>query len=294
MTFTLSSLRNTKLCSDLAFITRQHSVLISPTSYLGEGGSGTLIKYKNFFGILTATHVIADQININAIYSPILKTSDPTYFLNALIPIKSIIHLETSEGIAALRKRNWAEGALDICLINLEKNVFDAVLNASGKQAVDLCIYKDKYNKDFEKYCSHNSINNWSWAIEGSPREEVTQGSQGILESRYDGMYLCGGSKDDVTYRTQPLTLVRQPFDKDADISCHELGPSADALPSKFSGISGGGMWQVSFYGENGEPKGIEEIFFAGLCVCETEKSLHCRGPESLYQIFIAYLETML
>ncbi len=168
-----------------------------------------------------------------------------------------------------------------------------AILYASGKQAVDLAFYKDKYSKDFEKYCSYDSNKNRSWAIEGSPREDAKQNSQDILESKYDGIYLFGGSKSGSTYRTQPLTLVKSPFDKEADVSFHDLGPSTDEIPSKFSGISGGGMWQVSFYGTNGLPEEIEEMFFSGVCVSETPESLHCRGPESLYRVFITYLDSI-
>lgn len=294
ITFSLSALRNTKLSNDLAAIVRQHSVLISPVANLLNGGSGTLVRYKNFFGILTATHVMAGHIKATGIYSPILRTPDPTYFFNEFIPIKKMIYLETPEGVIALTKKDWPEGALDICLIQLEKNVFDRVLDASGKKAVDLDCYKERYLNNFEKYGT-DSNQNWSWANEGSPRQDGIHNDKGVLESKFDGLYLSGGSKEGSTFRTHALTLVSPPFDKDADCICHDFGPSEDALPSRFGGMSGSGTWQVSFRGKNGIPEEIDEMFFAGVCVSETipQQTLYSRGPSSLYDIFIRYLDTL-
>jgi len=104
---------------------------------------------------------------------------------------------------------------------------------------------------------------------------------------------VCGGSKIG-TYKTDPLTLVQSPFDRDADRLQHDLGPTLDALPSKFGGISGAGMHQISFYGEEGTLKGIAETFFSGVCVAGIPgECLYSRGPSALYDIFIAYLDAL-
>lgn len=76
----LSDLRNTRLFNDLAAQLRMHSLLISPISFLGVGGSGTLVKYRNLCGILTATHVMAEYLDTREIFSPVIATEDPTFF----------------------------------------------------------------------------------------------------------------------------------------------------------------------------------------------------------------------
>jgi len=57
----------------------------------------------------------------------------------------------------------------------------------------------------------------------------------------------CGGAMEGATYKTDSLTFVRPPFDREADRGKHDLGPTTDQLPSTFGGISGGGMWQLRF-----------------------------------------------
>lgn len=294
MTFTLGSLRNTHVYTELANKCRSYSVLISLNPDLRQGGSGTLITYKKYCGILSATHVIAEQTNARNIFAPIQKTENPKIFLNDRISIKRLIFLETSVGIHALQQREWPEGALDICLIQLEQEEFLSVLYKSGKRSVDLSEHKTKYLNDFEKYCGLDRNHNWTWAVDGSPREDAIQNDCGILESRFDGLYLCGGSKDGSTYRTQLLTLVSAPFDRESDISVHDLGPTVDSIPSKFGGISGGGMWQVSFSG-NSVPEAINEMFFSGVCVAgKPQECLYARGPSALYDIFTNYLDIVL
>ena len=95
MTFALSALREQPVYLELAERCRAQSVLISHTPSLKEGGSGTFATYKNLCGIISATHVFADDVNTTMIYSPLQKTSNPTIFLNNPIWIKKIIYLET-------------------------------------------------------------------------------------------------------------------------------------------------------------------------------------------------------
>lgn len=293
MTFTLGGLRNSPLILELSERCRSHSILISPSPRLSDGGSGTLVKYKNLYGILGATHVISQHTNSSSIFSPILRTLDPTYFLNVEIPVKAFIYLETPDGIEALQGKNWPEGALDICLIQLDPLIFDFILQVSGKKAVDLQMHKTKYLKDFDKYCAEERCRDWIWAVDGAPRQGSTQDFQGVLISKFDGLYLCGGSKHGSTFKTQQLTLVSSPFDNSADLSCHDLGPTADLIPSQFGGISGGGMWQVSFSGSE-VPEAIDEMFFSGVCVAGiAQECLYARGPSSLYDIFTNYLDNL-
>lgn len=109
----------------------------------------------------------------------------------------------------------------------------------------------------------------------------------------FDGLYVCGASVKGETYKTQPLTLVLPPYDSYADLICHDLGTTSDLLSDKFDDISGGGMWQLAFSGMNGIPEKIDEMFFSGVCVSGIPgKCLYSRGPSTLYDIFLKYLDT--
>ena len=77
--------------------------MISPTSDLGQGGSGTLARYRDLCGIIGATHVLAKHIDAKTIYAPLQKTADPTVFLSIPISIKNTIYLETPDGIKELQ-----------------------------------------------------------------------------------------------------------------------------------------------------------------------------------------------
>lgn len=291
MTFALSALREQPVYLELAERCRAQSVLISHTPNLKEGGSGTFATYKNLCGILSATHVFANDINTTVIYSPLQKTNNPTIYLNIPIQIKKVIYLETTEGTKALQGEYSAEETLDICFIQLDPDLFNHLLEISGKKPVDLSKEQEKFSKNFEKYYYSDQNNIWSWAVDGAPREGAFHNNQGILESRFDGLYVCGGSMKGETYKTQPLTLVIPPYNSSADLICHDLGTTTDLLPDKFGGISGGGMWQVAFSGMDGIPEKIDEMFFSGVCVSGIPgKCLYSRGPSALYDVFLQYL----
>ena len=202
MTFALSALRGQTIYTELAERCRAQSILISSIPNLAGGGSGTFATYKNLCGIISATHVFADHIDAPMIFSPLQKTDNPTIFLNIPIKIKKIIYLETVEGIKALQGKYWAEETLDICFIQLDRDLFTHLLKISGKKAVDLSKEQEKFSKDFQKYYYSDQNNIWSWAVDGAPREGAFHNNQGILESRFDGLYVCGGSMKGETYKT--------------------------------------------------------------------------------------------
>ena len=77
--------------TELAEKCRAQSILISSVPNLAGGGSGTFATYKSLYGILSATHVFADDINTTIIYSPLEKTNNPTIYLN--IPIRVILNM---------------------------------------------------------------------------------------------------------------------------------------------------------------------------------------------------------
>ena len=294
MTFELGNLRGTPAYAELTARCRTYSILIAPSSDLRSGGSGTLVRYKHLCGILTGTHVIAACPNTHLIYSPLKKTEDSTVFLNVGVPLQRIIYLETIEGMnAILQNGRWRSETLDICLLQISLDTFNDILKMSGKQAVDLSNHREKYIARRDYYIATDPISPWSWAVDGSPRESATHDDNRILHSRFDGVYVCGGSKTG-TYKTDPLTLVKAPFDRDADRLQHDFGPTLDTIPDSFGGISGGGMWQVSFRGENQVPQAVDEMFFSGVCIAEVpQKCLYSRGPSSLYDIFTSHLDTL-
>lgn len=303
MSFALSALRGTKLFTELGSITRSHSLLVSSKADLSGHGSGTLIKYNNVYGILTATHVFADCIDTKVVFSPIEKTYDPTIFLCRPLPIKQIIHLETTKGLELLKGEKEPDGTLDICLLLMEELDFKKALEISSKSYVDLNLYKKRYEQNFEKYCIPDSARNWSYVIEGYP-DEGAHSNQNLINFPHDGTYLCGGAMEGATFKTRRLKLIQEPYNnEDADVSYHDFGPTIDKIPQRFGGISGGGMWMVSFSGQNNIPEKIDELFFAGICVSEELKNpiglksevirLVCKGPDSLYRIFTSFLETL-
>lgn len=286
----LGSLRGTPVYDELIKNLRQFSLLISPDSYLDRGGSGILVKYKGRVGILTATHVMVDNLDSKKIFSPFIATDDPTFFLNEGIPIKGIIYVDSEEGLRRLAKPKphpYPEDTLDICLIELDADVFKNILDRSGKTFVDLSFYQEKYSSNFDSYCCSN--HDWCWAIEGSPRENSKQDDNNIFHSRYDGLYVSGGS-----FKTTPLIHVHPSFDRMADLCIHQFGPTTDSLPNNFEGISGAGVWQVAFAGADGIPTDIHEVFFSGILVCGSEQEMIAsRGPTSLYDIFLKYVDTL-
>jgi len=287
-TMLLSDLRDTKLFNDLACQLRMHSLPISLVPYLGVGGSGTLARYKSLFGILTATHVLANHLETREIFAPFVPTENPYTFLNEKVPVKRILFLETAYGIGLLKAHDkfWPDDTLDICFIEIEEEVFQGIIQKSFKKPIDLLNYQKKYSTNFEAYCCAN--NDWTWAFEGSPRLDAHQNNDNILISRFDGCYLSGGE-----YVTTPLIHVVPSFDRTADLCIHHLGLTKDLLPTTFGGASGAGVWQVRFEGDNGIVKGIHELFFSGVLVAESQDALMSRGPNSLYDIFLPYLNTL-
>ncbi|MGE3556383.1 MAG: hypothetical protein AB7M93_26135 [Candidatus Obscuribacterales bacterium] len=286
-TINLGDLRDTMLSYEIEKTCRSSSLLISATSDLSAGGSGTLVTYRHLCGILTATHVVATHTGACEIYSAI-GTGGATYYSPLeRIEVMKLMYGETCDGIEALKngEGGWPEGALDICFIQLSPDEFNRVLRISGKKAINLLEQKTKYIEKREKYISFDNNHNFLWAIYGYPRAKTIKTSCGILESEYDGVYLTGGK-----FTTQPLRLVSRPFDGDADVGHHEFGSTDDPLPSRFNGISGGGVWQISLCGGRSHIK-IGEIFFSGVCVATRGRCLLTRGPSALYDIFLPGLE---
>ena len=54
------------------------------------------------------------------------------------------------------------------------------------------------------------------------------------------------------------------------------------------------GSWQVAFTGNDGIPTRIHELFFSGVLVYGIEQEmLASRGPTSLYDIFLSYVDSI-
>lgn len=287
--FALSQLRGTKLFAYLEERFRKHSLLISATSNLQLGGSGVLATYKELNGILTATHVVSPNIDTKTIFSPIIRTPDPTLVFNCQFPIHRILKIESTKGIELLSasKGRWHEDTLDICFIQLEDPVFKIVIEMSGKEAIDLFQERLRFLTCSEKFWEEQNRTNWTWAFYGAPREEASHDASMILHSKHDGLYLSGG-----LYKLQHILkhVLPEYENTPVDICEHELGPTQDFLPSSFGGASGGGVWLISLK----TLEEINEVFFAGVFVSETKNILYSRGPISLYEVFIPYLEGIL
>lgn len=287
----LGQLRGTKLHYDIERILRKSSVLFSTSPDLRYGGSGTLVTYKNTQGILTATHVVANSMNIKNFFSPLLQTNDPTLYLPIPFSIEKIILIESQEGISILTKNggyDLAAETLDICLLEISKPIFQKALEISGKVAVDLLQQQQKYLASPAYYWAPNDELIWSWGIYGFPREGTAHDSEGIVHSKNGGLYLSGGK-----YKLDTkLTHVIPSFvEQETDICIHEFGPTKDALPNDFSGLSGGGVTQISLLRSKNGSIEIDEMLFAGVAVSGGLEFLQSRGLIALYEVFTKHLD---
>lgn len=287
----VSDLKDTPLAASLECFARRYSIPISISSDLTFGGSGTLVQYKNIKGILTATHVVTDAKTTRKIFSPLIKTEDPELFHSLEISIKGIIYIESEEGFNFLEQsENWPEGTLDICLIEITEPFFKLIIEKSGKDVLDLLACCNKYHLIESKYWAPENNSNWLWGLYGFPREDVVHDQNKIAVSKFPPFLIGGGT---YCLDTHNLKYVNSKFiNETADLGFHKI-KSNDSLPEKFSGISGGGVWQFTLRRLNDNSLDYEEVFFAGVVIKEEEGFLCSRGPISLYDIFVPYLESV-
>lgn len=297
MGYSLSSFKDTNIFNQLVQEIRSSNVILSSNANLYTGGSGTLIKYKNFYGILTATHVLSKNLDQKIIFSPLQKTSDPTFFINERIPVKDFHFIEDQKGINLLKSGVFNEEALDICLIEIEKCTFFRLLHISEKKFVDLEKHRQRLHSNADLYHSTEYKQAFFIVIGGVPRVNAYHQNGNLVTEDADIYY----GKPYEACKTNQLIHVKAGYDLSADLYTLGVNFSYDNLPYTFSGISGGGVWQVAFGGENdNHPDKIEDLIFGGVCVAEVKDEIQCksgpinyRGPESLYYVFIHYLDRL-
>lgn len=307
---TLGELRNNPIIELMKEIIRTHQVSIflnpdTPTSNNPKeneidlkGGSGTLIKYKNLKGILTATHVICNSADP----SGIVACFDKRKSIYTLLPNESlskndekiyikkqinIIDILTIDDIPACSNPKWEEKKLDISLLLLTDEDFNQIVIHGNKKAIDLEKSQDKFKLNKFEYLKEQ---NWIGAIYGFARADCI--IKDIRELKHDGLDLTGFKHG------LCKNLLKVPNKKykrlKADFFTHEIGDTLDILPVDYAGASGGGFWQIAI----NDRLEIVELFFSGIFVAEDknkiDRKLYSRGPISLYEIFCKYLDECL
>lgn len=285
----LEVLRDSKFPRVLWEKLRLNSLPFSPSSNLQEGGTGTLSCYKGKTGILTAFHVVHKNLKTKKIYAPIIQSSTPEVSYQHALTVRNIWHLEKIDSTKSLNEMysgDWPESSLDICFIEIEWP--PDIKGNMVIEPVDLVEYKNKYEKTIDKYLLGSQT--WFSCFLGYPREAISIDESGIIHAPYGGIYFAPLEVARIT----PIITSKEFNGGVADLFVHKIGQSKDQFPKEFSGISGSGMWQVRFQGENGIPHKIDELFLGGIIVAENEYRLTSRGSSALFEVFLPYLDSVL
>lgn len=259
-------------------------------------GSGTLATYKGLKGILTAAHVAAHFQHLSYLVLPYsLRDGSKDTWLIKKVPYLDILHIDNLDALLEIeeKERAWDKDFLDIAFITIADDVFDALIAQSTKIPLPLDVYSQKYKGNKKDFSSPARINNWFWPIGGSPREESgrSQKDPSVLEFKYGDVFFSGGIIEREMFALQKIREKYQGYD--ADLIKSPLGPTKDALPQSYGGMSGGGAFQVKLEEINGH-KNISDFMFAGVFVADDGKYLVSRGPVSLYEVFCEYLDDVI
>lgn len=270
----------------------------SPNDPQGAGGSGTLVTYKGIVGILTASHVVAPFSDRKTIFLPCcLRFGTIDVWETVEVPFCRILSMDDFN---LYSHPEWSEDGLDIALIQFENNIFYDILRSWQKTPIDLNEMKNRYIFCGQKYWSSENASDWSWPIAGTPREgcrlmhdESDLSSKNVNFFPNAGVYIGGG---ECKLKQNTLQKVISKYrGTDADLIVSQIGPTEDFLPSDFSGMSGGGCYQIR--GRLIDDKyAVDEFLLAGIFVAgnENEGWLYSRGHISLYEIFCKFLDEQL
>ena len=222
-------------------------------------GSGTLVKYRNFYGILTANHVIqarnfkeAQRIGFSIIEGPI-KFEIENYSL-VTHPIGEYGH----------------KIGPDLALIELPS----------------IKLYQFKEHKAFlnlEKASLEDIINNYNnngvWIISGCANESAIRlgGNRNFHEIIAFTYTFWFGGFDRV--------WEKDGFDY---IEAKAIYDEENEPPNSFRGVSGGGLWQVPLNRVESGDLEIVNFILAGVAFYQTEivddyRFVRCHGKMSIY-----------
>ena len=296
----LAEIRGTPIQNLISKTVFKHTTVLFPTddqSLFEQGsGSGTLTVYKGLKGILTAAHVAANFQHLPHLFLPysLLNGTKDTWLIKR-VPYLDILHIDNLNALLEIQEKGfvWDNDFLDIAFITIADDVFDALIVKSGKMPIQLDVYAQKYKANKKHFLSPNRINDWFWPIGGSPREESgrSQKDPSILQFKYGDVFFSGGIIEHEIFALKKVKEKYQGYD--ADLIKSPLGPTKDALPQSYDGMSGGGLFQGKLEEINGH-KNISDFMFAGVFVADNGEYLVSRGPVSLYEVFCEYLDDVI
>jgi hypothetical protein len=240
-------------------------------------GSGTLIRFGECHGVLTASHVVSNkdwQINAGAYSKQTLRTAVAEYAHDLSIEAR---RLEIERTI-----RKSDEYGPDLAFIRIPDSEFlHAIL--PRKSFFDICSSAEK---KFAEAGKSDGI----MVFSGFPEAD-----------RFDGQPELGF---DIVHGLIGYGFItgREHEEEREGYDYIEVGASYagdNKPPVSFGGVSGGGLWQVPVFRKKDHGLGqeyYEGIFLAGVVIYETPivndyRRIRGHGPKSLYKIFFPQLE---
>ena len=213
-------------------------------------GSGTLVSVANCHCILTAAHVWQYLKLYPGIQITVKEKVDHSFRI-ARDTIVPTGTIEPDEG--------WGEWGPDLCFLLLPPH------RASSIEAYKIFYNLDKRREQVGDY-------QW-WALMGTPE------SEGIFTDRYADFRITGSF----------LGVIGQ-HDKDG-LDYLDIGVdlSLPGAPPSFSGVSGGGLWRITFT-ESSSGLWTWDYVLKGVAfyqspVIEGHRFVRCHGPKSIQNL---------
>lgn len=233
-------------------------------------GSGTLVKTDKHYGILTADHVLQNQVpnQLGLVY--------PHRFDNN--PQRRFFPIDDSQKLRIGLASNTAKGP-DLGFLILHPT--DA-RNIEAKMS----FYNLSHRR--ERMQSPLSLDSGNWFLSGGVAEGTTESSsERTFKKIMNFSGLCG-------FGTVREERVFSQFDYlDFEIAANKKYEG----PMNFQGMSGGGLWQIRVADDNGGLK-IVEYLLSGVAYYQIvsegkPQKIICHGRRSIYDVGLNKLENL-
>jgi hypothetical protein len=269
------------------FIEPYTTLIMIPVGDRVYMGSGTFTHYQEKLRILCAAHVIKPLVDLS---EKIIRIPHPVTTNLYDIPVASLKCLSKtdSKNITFIDHDDP-----DFAFLELS-STFD--LEFLGKKSWDLArerqLYFDRGNvHDYQgvSICQFFVIAGVPSQNQIKEYDEVKNHINIIL--RDAGCYFCDIIDSDQKIFDVLIDGTNYSIDV---IKIHISENCSQELPKSFRGLSGGGLWQVTLESDSFN---ILDIQLIGIQISEyptpAPNSLCCRGPISLYESFLPYVDVM-
>lgn len=235
-------------------------------------GSGTFVRYKEIFAILTCRHV-TELLNKNEKLGLVIHERSHRF----RIPVEFLQIITMGNNFTE------SEGP-DLALIILPRI-----------KVGDIGMYKSFYPLDSDQdLMLHNppELNSGFWFLCGAP-DIKTEFKSSSNQNEYDFVWYSGVGGVDIFYFENGYDYCDyqiENIDESADMM------EADTIPISFGGISGGGLWQVQLTKSSNGIITPLKYYFSGVPYYQTElqnkqRIVKCHGRTSVYENVVAELE---